>query len=219
MFLKNFAELPPRKRIGILAIILGIIAAMVGNPTSKAITTINLKEFALISPKDIASINVFDLADWIINGKYDYRLVDLRSEEEYKKYNIPSSENIQVHNLLDSDLARNEKIILYSDNDIATAQAWFLLKAEKYNGTYILNGGLKSWENEILFPKCTCGINPSAEQKHHHAKLAELSKYFGGKMRTGSVEVAETNMIMPTIKMPATIKLKKTKHKKKREGC
>ncbi len=220
MFLKNFAELPPRKRIGILAILLGIFAAFVGNPVEKTKATINLKEISTVSANDIAKENVFKLADDIIKNKYDYRLVDLRKPEEYKKYNIPTSENIPLENLLSSDLERNEKIVLYSDNDITSTQGWILLKAEKYNGVNLLKGGLQAWKNQILFPKCTCGINPSAEQKHHHAKLAELSKYFGGKMRSGSVEVAQSDNEMPVLKMPATIKLKKHKgKKKKREGC
>jgi rhodanese-related sulfurtransferase len=219
MFLKNFAELPPRKRIGILAIILGIFAAFIGEPTSKAKVSVNLKEISNLSVDDIAKVDVFSLADDIIKNKYDYRLVDLRSPEEYKKYNIPTSENIPVEKLLDSDLARNEKIVLYSDNDIVSTQGWFLLKAKNYNGVYTLKGGLKSWKDKILFPQCTCGTNPSIEQKQHHAQLAELSKFFGGKMRSESVDVAQSNMEMPTLKMPATIKLKKSKGKKKREGC
>ena len=220
MFLKNFAELPPRKRIGILAILLGIFAAFIGEPVKKTKATVNLKEISTLTVDDIAKINVFKLADDIIKSRYDYRLVDLRKPEEYKKYNIPSSENIPIENLLNSDLERNEKIVLYSDNDITSTQGWFILKAEKYNGVSVLKGGLQSWKNQILFPKCTCGTNPSTEQKHHHAKLAELSKYFGGKMRSGSFEVAEANIDMPKLKMPASIKLKKPKgKKKKREGC
>ncbi|MCB0751906.1 MAG: rhodanese-like domain-containing protein, partial [Ignavibacteriae bacterium] len=128
MLLKNFAELPARKRIGIVAIILGIVSIFASNPFSNVNTKVNIKELSLVSADEISEVNVEELSDWLIKGKYDYRLIDLRKDEEYKKYHIPTSENVTVARLLKSDLARNEKIILYSDNDITSAQGWFILK-------------------------------------------------------------------------------------------
>lgn len=217
MLLKTFAEFPPRKRIGILGILLGIISIFLRSPFDKVNTSINAKEMSMISADDIGTIKVAELADDIIKSKYDYRLIDLRKTEKYSKYNIPSSENIQVDQILKSDLARNENILLYSDNDIESAQAWFLLKSNNYNGVNILKGGLISWQEDILFPACVCETNPSVEQTHKHNKLAEISKYFGGNMQSGNV--SESKMKMPELKAPTSIKLKKTKGKKKREGC
>jgi len=219
MFLKKFAELPPRKRIGLVAILLGVIAVFAGDPTSKARTTIDAKEIALLSDKDIAEVNAVDLADWIIKGKYDYRLVDVRKKNKFEKYNIPSSENVPITQLLSSDLLRNEKIILYGESERTASQAWFLLKSAKYKSVSMLKGGVESWKKEVLFPQCTCGVNPSVEQKHNHNKLAEVSKFFGGGMQSGSVEATTTQMKMPTLKAPSKIKLKKAGGKKKREGC
>ena len=141
----------------------------------------------------------------------------LRKSEEFAKYNIPSSENIQVDQILKSDLARNNNILLYSDNDFETAQAWFLLKANNYKGVSVLKGGLKTWQENILFPTCSCDPIPTKEQQHKHNKLAEVSKYFGGKIQTDSV-VDSKKIAMPEIEAP-TITLKKAKGKKKREGC
>jgi len=219
MILKTFANYPPRKRLGLIAILLGVISIFAGSPFDNAQTTINVKELSLLSVENINKVKVNDLADWVIKGRYDYRLVDLRSEEEHNNYTIPSSENIAVSELLKSDLARNEKIVLYSDNDIASSQAWFLLKAEDYKGVYILDGGLKSWQEQILFPKCFCGEDPSDDQKHNHAQLTEISNFFGGKLQSGSVDIATESVKMPTLSAPKKITLKKAKGKKKREGC
>lgn len=217
--LKMFANLPPRKRLGILAVLMTFIAIFAGSPFDKTKASVNIKELSLLSLDKISEVKVNDLADWLIKGKYDYRLVDLRDSKEYEKYSIPTSENIPVNELLKSDLARNEKIVLYSNHDVVSSQAWFLLKADDYKGVYILDGGLKSWEEQILFPKCTCEENPSIEQKQHHAKLAEVSKYFGGKLRSGTNNVAENEVKMPTPAAPKKITLKKAKGKKQREGC
>lgn len=219
MILKSFAEFPPRKRIGILAVILSIIAIFLGNPYDKAATSINAKELALVSKDDITSIKVTDLADWIIKNKYDYRLIDLRNKEEYSQYNIPTSENVTVNDILNYGLMRNEKIILYSDKNISATQAWFLLKAQEYKGVYILDGGIEAWQKEVLFPQCACDENPTDQQKQEHNHLAEVAKYFGGNIQTASSEIAEKKVEIPQLKSAPTIQLQKTSGKKKREGC
>lgn len=219
MILQIFANYPPRKRLGLLAILLGFISIFAGSPFDKVETKINAKEMSMISAKDITNVKVEQLADDIIKEKYDYRLIDLRKSEEFAKYNIPSSENIQVDQLLKSDLARNTNILLYSDNDFETAQAWFLLKSNNFKGVSVLNGGLKSWQENILFPTCGCDAIPTIEQQHKHSKLAEISKHFGGSMQSGSVADSKVKMTMPELEASAGITLKKTKGKKKREGC
>jgi len=219
MLLKTLAEYPHRKRLGLLAILLGVISIFAGSPFDKTKTSINLKKLSLISVDDIGSIKVNKLADDIIKSKYDYRLVDLRSSDDYSKYYIPTSENIEVSQLLESDLSRNENILLYSDNDIESAQAWFLLKSQEYNSVNILVGGLKNWQSDVLFPTCTCGINPTKEQRHKHNKIAEVSIFFGGKIQTNNISVVDNNIGMPKLQTPSKVTLKKAKGKKKREGC
>ncbi|MCW8850466.1 MAG: hypothetical protein OQJ81_10850, partial [Melioribacteraceae bacterium] len=82
-----------------------------------------------------------------------------------------------------------------------------------------LKGGLKSWQENILFPTCGCDQIPTKEQQHKHNKLAEVSKYFGGSMQSSSVADSKVKMTMPELAAPTSITLKKTKGKKKREGC
>lgn len=219
MFLKSFAELPARKRVGIVAIILGGISIFAGNPFDKTETKINTKEISLISSNEITSIKVHDLADDIIKSKYNYRLIDLRKSEAYSKYNIPTSENILVSELLKSDLLRNENILLYSDNDIEATQAWFLLKSNHFKGVNILEGGLKSWQSNVLFPNCNCGDNPSIEQEHKHDKIAKVSEFFGGKIQNTTLGSTQEQFVMPTVAAPKKVTLMKAKGKRKREGC
>ena len=216
MILKTFADYPPRKRMGILAIILGVLAVFAGSPYQRATAKVNIKEIAMIPEKDISAVEVDQLADWIIKGKSDYRLVDLRDLDSIESYNIPTSECIPVSQLLDSDLMRNEKIILYGNDDKAASQAWFILKAVEFKGVYLLEGGMESWKNNILFPKFS--ENPTPEQKNQYAKMTEVSKYFGGQPQTGTaVETQKTDM--PKLKAPQSVNLKKPRKKKKREGC
>lgn len=214
--LQWFANLPVRKRVGILAVILGIIAVFLGDPYDRAKIKINLSEIALTSSEDMAKIEVKELTDWIIKGKADYRLIDLRSGEKYSEYNIPTSENILPTHILDSDLLRNEKIILYSDDDITAAKVWFILKAQNYKAVYLLKGGLNAWRNEILFPSLPSDATP--KEKMEYKKIAEVSKFFGGRPRSG-INVNTTEINLPKLKAPKKIIVKRTRGKKKREGC
>ncbi len=219
MILKTIAEMPPRKRLGILAVILGFISMFAGSPFDNTKTSVNSKELSLISADEIGNVTVNNLADAIIKSKFDYRLIDLRKSSEFANYNIPSSENIQVEQILNFGLARNENILLYSDNDIETTQAWFLLKANNYQAVNVLKGGLNEWQSEVLFPVCSCGESPTTEQKHKHSKLVEVSEFFGGKIQTVNIGENTEKMKMPELTAPTTVILKKTTGKKKREGC
>ena len=213
--LEQFVKLPVRKRVGILAIILGILAIFAGNPYDRSTTRVNVKELSSISVTKENGINVTDLADWIIKGKLDYRLIDLRDANQFAVYNIPGSENIPIHELFESNLMRNEKIILYSEGEAISTQAWFLLKADDYKSVYILKGGIKNWEDDILFPELPS--NPSKEQLAYFEKTKEVSKYFGGQPQTGIEKTEKVVRSTPEITPP---KITITKKKKKsREGC
>jgi rhodanese-related sulfurtransferase len=216
---KFFSSLSLEKKLAILAFTLGIFALFAGSPYPGTTIKVNSKDLSLISVNDIEKVKPEDLANDIIQSKSDYRLIDLRKPDEFQKYNIPTSENIQVNQLLNSDLTRNEKILLYSDSDIVSAQAWFLLKANHFKGVNILAGELNGWRNNILFPSYSLGVNPTKEQIHKFDKLNEVSKYFGGSVQTNSSFEKNNNLYMPELKAPATVILKKVSGKKKREGC
>ena len=209
-------KLPIRKRVGLLAIFLGILAIFLGNPYNKAYNRVNLKEISMLSANDIEKVETLDLADWIIKGKYDYRLLDLRKPKEFEKYNIPTSECVPPQNLLSSDLQRNEKVILYGDDNIAVSKAWFILKADDYRSVYLLDGGIKAWKDCVLYPVIPEKMNKTEKQKYE--KIKYVSKYFGGVPQTKTKENV-TQRTLPKLKAPPKIAVKVRKHKAKREGC
>jgi rhodanese-related sulfurtransferase len=214
---KLFSNMSYNKRLAVLAIIFGLIAFIIGTPTDNTRAEINTKELAVTALSDNDKVDVHELADWIIKGKYDYRLVDVRSPEEYEKYNIPFSENIIMSELPKSNLMRNEKILLYSDDGISSAQAWFLMKAAQYKHVYLLEGGLKLWKNEILFP--TLSADANSVQLAEFEKAKEIAEYFGGvpQIAGGTFKADIKELPKPVVKknpIPSG-----GKKKKKREGC
>lgn len=219
---EKFMKLSTPWKLAILAGLLGFIALLIGNPSNKNVIDVNAKEMALATVKNQDKIDVITLADWLIKENVDYTLVDLRSEKDFGEYNIPSSENILVENILDSDLSRNQKILLYGNDDVTSAQAWFILKSANYKAVYILSGGMDAWKNEILFPKLDATATP--EQTVAFEKVKQVSLHFGGSPQIVSGGTTTTVAASPTA-TPAMPKLTAPAGKvgggakKKKEGC
>ena len=213
---KFFSDLSTPKKLALFALLLGIIAVFAGSPYMGSEVKVNTKDLALTTVKNSDKIKPLELADWIIKGKADYTLVDLRNEDQYSQYFIPTAINIPLVQLPESDLLRNQKIILYSEDDVNVAQAWFILKSKDFRGVYIFDGGLKKWQEEILFPKLA--VNASKEEIVQFEKVKEISKYFGGSAQTDSSQVAETKVNLPTPQVTSKGNVNQPK-KKKREGC
>lgn len=215
---KFFSNLSIEKKLAAFALILGLVALFAGNPYGGTTIKVNEKDLALSTVGNSDKISVTDLADWIIKDKADFELVDLRSEEKFNEYTIPNSQCIPLVQLSSSDLLRNQKIVLFSDDDVTASQAWFILKSKNYKGVYILDGGLNAWNEKVLFPKAP--LNPTKEQAAQFEKIKEVAIYFGGQAQTdSSIAESKTQIKLPTSTTSTTKTIAPTGKKKKREGC
>jgi rhodanese-related sulfurtransferase len=169
-----------RRSLAAAALALGALA-MAGNPVRGHVVTIDTQELATIVGGEVDHVSPPELAGWIVRGATDYRLVDLRGEAEFAQYHIPTAENVPVAQLPDRGLARNEKIVLYSEGGIHSAQAWMLLRAQGYRGVYILSGGLEGWRDEVVFP--VAPASPEPREAARFERAAQLARFFGGQPR------------------------------------
>jgi len=206
------------KRLALIVLVLGFMALFAGSPYKGTEIRIDASEMAMIVQKEVDHVSPAELAGWIVQAKADYRLIDLRADKDFAEYHIPSAENIQLTGLKEAQLGRNEKIVLYSDGGIHSAQAWFLLKAEGFKGVYILRGGLEDWKDNILFPRLADNATPAEIAAFEKSKM--LSKFFGGTPQTGGAAAAATPaMALPKLEAPSGAQTKGTAGKKKKEGC
>ena len=161
-----------RPRIGLnqalalVALALGVLA-LFGNPHRGHRVTLDTQELARMVGTEVDHVTPQQLAGWIIEGATDYRLIDLRSPAEFARYHIPTAENVPVAQLPGYGLARNERIVLYSQGGIHAAQGWMLLRALGYQGVYTLFGGLDGWTDEVLYPAPPPG--DAAQPRHRVA--------------------------------------------------
>jgi rhodanese-related sulfurtransferase len=211
------ARLSPNQILALVALLLGVGAVAMGDPYAGSTVQLNTRELAAIVEGEVDHVTAIELADWIVQGNTEYRLIDLREAEEYAEYHIPSAENVAITELDDYPLLRNEKIVLYSGGGIHSAQAWFLLKAERYTGAYMLLGGLDAWMDEVLFPALPAEATP--QQIAEFEKLRVVSEYFGGRPRTGGeAQVEQAAVPLPQVDASAQPVIP-TRKKRKKEGC
>ncbi|MBK7378016.1 MAG: rhodanese-like domain-containing protein [Ignavibacteriales bacterium] len=219
--IKKFSQLDLKIRLIIIGVALGAIAIFAGDPYGGTTIKINSEDLSYSTMNDADKIDPVELANWIIQGKSDFDLVDLRTSDRYSEYSLPESENIPLIQLPKSDLLRNQKIILISDDEVAASQGWFILKANDFKGVYILKGGINRWKDQVLFPKCS--LNASSEEISNFKKMEEISKYFGGQamMVSSDTETATTTtqIQLPTSNTKKSGTTTTSPKKKKREGC
>lgn len=215
---KFWSNLSLNKKLALIGITLGVIALFAGDPYGGTTIKVNEKDIALSTVGNSDKVSVTELADWIIKGKSDFELVDLRNEVKFNEYTIPGSQCIPLPQISSSELLRNQKIVLFSDDDVAASQAWFILKSKKYKGVYILDGGLEAWKEKVLFPKAP--INGSKDELAVFEKMKEVAKYFGGQAQTDSSFTETKQQVkLPTPTVSNIKTTTPTGKKKKREGC
>ena len=204
------------QRLALIALVLGAVA-LLGAPRSESTVTVNSRELALIVERTFDHVMVDEVADWIIQGRSDFRILDVRDREEYDAYHIPNAESVELHELSDYPLSKNEKIVVYSGGGMHSAQAWFFLKAAGYPGAYILFGGLEEWKDRILFPSLPA--EPDAAQLAAVRRAQQVSEFFGGSPRSGGAELTESSAIpMPTVAPQSHAPVARAKRPRK-EGC
>ncbi len=208
------------------ALVLGV-AALAGNPYHGHTVTMNTQDLATIVASKVDHVTATELADWIIQNRSDYRLIDVREPAEFAADHIPTAENVPITDLPDAGLGRNEKIVLVSEGGIHSAQAWMLLRAQKYTGVYILFGGLDAWKDEVVFP--VAPANPGPKRRVRSARRAgePLLRWCAarGRLRLGSRRPAR-GRVAPSTPAPTAAKAppppaasKSAPPKKKKEGC
>lgn len=215
----NLRQFTLNRKLALLAVALGTLA-LLAQPHRGPFVKLDARELASVVESEVDHVTAPELAAWIIEGRADYRLIDLRTGSEYAAYHIPTAENVPLTGLADYPLLRNEKIVLYSEGGIHSAQAWMLLRAQGYEAVYMVLGGLDAWKDEVLFPALPA--NADAQARAQFERAAQVAKFFGGEARAGAEAAASPASVElpkltapPPMPGPATPVAKK----KKKEGC
>ena len=213
-------RLTPVRILALALAAVGLFAVFAGDPYRGSRATIDTRDLAASVGRGADSIQPAQLADWIIQDRNDFRLVDLRAEKDYASYHIPTAQNVPLAALAPDFAAHNEKIILYTDGGTEAAQAWFLLEAQGFKSVYTLDGGLRNWKDSVLFPGKSPTIDATAFEKQ-----VQVAKFFGGEARSaGEAPPATAAAALPKLGAPVLptlpeVNSSKPHPRKKKEGC
>ncbi len=198
------------------AIILGIFALIIGNPTQAEESEKSGMSFDVVLKNKMYGKTVYEIADWIIKKKQDYKLVDIRDDTLYQKGAIPTAMNIPKKEFGPAYFDKSDKIVIYCKTDSSSVDAMLQLRNNDFNAVYVIYGGYNAWEDKILNP--VLADNASEEEIEEFKKIREISFYFGGNPKGLDSEDMQREVKAPKLQMPSQPAQKK-KRGVKSGGC
>ncbi len=202
-------------KLGLLALVLGV-AALVGDPRGGGSVPVDPRALAREVEAGAGRLAPEELAAWIVEGRSDYRLLDLRGDAAVDTYRIPTAEVVRPTELDEYPVYRNERIVLYADDDLAAAELWLLLRARGYRGATVLDGGLDAWKERVLFPRFPEGLTGEAALAAQRA--LSVAEALGGQATIGGEALQEAEFALPE-PPPVVAAAPVAKKRKKKEGC
>lgn len=183
------------KILMLIAILFALLAVVTGSPYKITIQPVSINEKFEIEDKSIKVIDVKTLAEWIMDKRGDFYLVDTRDKNEFEKYHLPFAISSSDKEILKPSVDKKAVIIIYDNNSRYSTEKLKPLVKKRAQQNYVLLGGMNEWINKILFPDLR-DINDLDEEEIQ--KIYRTSTYFGGK---------------------PILKKDRPKKKYKREGC
>ncbi len=186
---KYFMHKRFEKIFGFIALFLALFAALLGDPYPESNPQEDMVRPLEIKGMQVDYIRAVDLAKWLMEKEKNFILIDSRLDSEFDNYHIPSAKNRIFFESISENVQPDRTIILYSDNNESSLEKWFELKQLGYMKVLLLDGGMRSWANEILFPDLSHHPGLSEEEIE---KIRKTSLYFGGNPKLGEFYKGKT---------------------------
>ena len=171
------------RRLGVGALVCGLAAPLAGSPYRSMRGAADVHGLAQVIMQGGDHVSALTLAGWIRARKPGLRVIDVRTPEEFAQWAIPTSENIQLDELLRTRFAPDEVVVLYSEGGAHAGQAWTLLRAIGVDNAWFIAGGLADWHEEVHTPVLPHNATPAEVRAFE--ETAALSRYFGGAPSVG----------------------------------
>lgn len=161
---------------------------------------VSMKDVAQAAARGEDRVSVHELATWLIEGRGDFVLVDVRLPDEFAGGAIDEAKNIPIAQLASEDslagLPRDRKVVVYSNGSENAAKAVVMLRLSGINGQ-VLVGGYNAWHGRILNPD----ITPEAVDGEA-LKVSEqraYSCYFVGECAGATAAAAPAEPFVPPV--------------------
>lgn len=134
-----------------------------------------------------------ELAAWIVEGRRDFAVIDLRDESEFTRRHVrgavscgtchASKEEGRQANDETMFVDLSKKLVLYTDTGTEDVDLPKMLA--KNPRLYLLEGGWAGWQREVLAP-VTFGGEVTEEELHAKRKREALRAFFAGERPTSA---------------------------------
>jgi rhodanese-related sulfurtransferase len=197
----------------------GSLAACGGPAPESAVSAEALQKVAQGVARKEGRVAAEELARWIIEGRKDFVLIDIRSADAFALGHVQGAEHVPLTELVTptalAGLPSDRKVIVYSQGPEETAAAATLLRLGGRDGV-VLTGGYEAWSRDVLNPDipavATVGEAPALAEKR------AIACYFVG----GQGSKAEAPVYAPKpapVAPPAAAAPAKTGPAAPRDGC
>ena len=144
-------------------------------------------------------VSVEQLAEWLIEERGDFVLIDVRSQDEHAQATIRDARNIPLAELVTSEtiasLPADRKVVVYSNGSENAAKAVTMLRLAGLDA-HLVTGGYNAWHQRILNPDI-----PAEELDGESLQVSaqrSYACYFVGD-REGGAERAEPRPFEPPV--------------------
>jgi rhodanese-related sulfurtransferase len=146
-------------------------------------------------------VSVEELAEWLIEERKDFVLIDVRSQDDYMQDKIHEARNMPLAELVRSDsiatLPTDRKIVVYSNGSENAAKAATMLRLAGLDA-HLVTGGYNAWHERILNPDI-----PAEELDGENLQVSaqrSYACYFVGDRGEGAAERSEeTKPFVPPV--------------------
>jgi len=183
----------------IVALILGVITIWLpeNNNSMKEVSPDELHQALLSKTRFVTTT---EIAHMIISSDPSYYLIDIRSEENYKKFHLTDAIHIPVTEIISEKMKKYlskdyQKIILYGNGTVKADQCWMLLKRMGYNNVYVLDGGLNKWMDEIVEAKAELKQQASNTDLDNYRYRLAANQYFTGNDSLADIDIQKIKSV------------------------
>ena len=145
-----------RKNLGSTFLFLSVVLMAACSPSDGLDAA--LADVAHSAARQDDRVSVEELASWLIEGRGDFRLIDVRGADDFDKGRIAEAENIPIAQLVSADvlsgLPTDRMVIVYSNGSENAAKATVMLRLSGIDA-HLLAGGFNAWHQRILNPEIT----------------------------------------------------------------
>jgi rhodanese-related sulfurtransferase len=152
IFGKRELQREPKWRLaagsGLVAV--ALVTALVGQPTTAERIARMAPEMEQALAERRVQIEPAELLSLMHNDRLNLIMIDVRSETDYNLFHLLDAEHVELSRIPEAlemlrETPDNTVVVVMSNQERASSEAWRILTAESVPNAYILGGGLNGW--------------------------------------------------------------------------